>query len=217
MTMENFERRRDRFEHFNAMERPGINITMTLEVPDFRAWCKATGRPPFHFFLYVLGRALMRVENFRYRLYRGQVIKIDRLIPSYTVMNEHHDLNFAQFDGCDDLDEFIRRSLAAKDQASSAEKLQHSSSCYNERDLKDNAFVTCMPWFEFTSIEHPMMRLADADIPMIAWGKYKPAGEGRLSMPFSIQAHHGFVDGYHMHQLAQTIAQEIGMLIGQPG
>jgi len=33
----------------------------------------------------------------------GEVIRIDRLVPSFTVMNQHGDLNFAQFDWSDDV------------------------------------------------------------------------------------------------------------------
>jgi chloramphenicol O-acetyltransferase len=28
-------------------------------------------------------------------------------------------------------------------------------------------------------------------------------------LPFSVQAHHGFVDGFHIHQFAQQIAAEL--------
>jgi chloramphenicol O-acetyltransferase type A len=92
--MQNFEKRRDRFELFDSFENPLINITFNLTVTDFRPFCKAQGLPPFHFFLYVIFKSLMNVENFRYRIYQGEVIKIDRLIPSYTVMNEDKVLNF---------------------------------------------------------------------------------------------------------------------------
>ena len=35
----------------------------------------------------------------------------------------------------------------------------------------------------------------------------------RLQLPFSVQAHHGFVDGYHIHRLAQTIGSELTQLM----
>jgi len=50
------------------------------------------------------------------------------------------------------------------------------------------------------------------DIPSLAWGRFKDAQDGtrgRLQLPFSVQAHHGFVDGFHIHQLAQQIAAEL--------
>ena len=50
--MENFEKRRDRFEFFEGFENPLLNLSFDLEVKDFRPFCKANNLPPFHFFLY---------------------------------------------------------------------------------------------------------------------------------------------------------------------
>ena len=50
-----------------------------------------------------------------------------------------------------------------------------------------------------------MASLAAPDIPSLAWGRFR-AVDGGLQLPFSVQAHHGFVDGYHIHLLAQQVA-----------
>ncbi len=208
-SMENFEKRRDRFELFESMESPLLNLTFSLEVPEFRTFCKDHGYPPFHFFLFVLFKSLMKIENFRYRIFKGEVIKIDRLIPSYTVMNDDFILNFTRFEHSADLNTFIERSLAAREESTRSKELLHSAEEFTEREIKDYVFITSIPWLDFTSIQHPVKKYKSADIPSIAWGKFKPLGNGNISMPFSVQAHHGFVDGYHIHLLAEEIAQEI--------
>lgn len=213
--MENFENRRDRFELFNSFESPLLNLTFNMEVPEFRPFCKENGHPPFHFFLYVLFKSLMKVENFRYRIYRDEVIKIDRLIPSYTVMNQDGVLNFTRFEHSDDLKVFIERSLLAREESARSKKLLHSASEFSEREIKDYVFITSIPWLEFTSIQHPVKKLSSVDIPSIAWGKFKGLNKDRMSMPFSVQVHHGFVDGYHVHLLAQEIASEISIQISR--
>ena len=211
--MNNFENRRDRFELFDSFENPLINLTFNLEVNDFRPFCKKEGYPPFHFFLYVIFQSLMKVENFRYRIYQGEVIMIDRLIPSYTVMNEENNLNFTRFENSPDLEVFIKRSLEAREESTKSKKLLHSAVEFSEREIRDYVFITSIPWLDFTSIQHPVSKFKSADIPSIAWGKFKSTPEGKLSMPFSVQAHHGFVDGYHFHFLAVTIRDEIKKLI----
>lgn len=207
--MDHFENRRDRFELFDSFENPLINITFKLEVGDFRPYCKKKGYPPFHFFLYVIFQSLMKVENFRYRIYQGEVIKIDRLIPSYTVMNEDKVLNFTRFENSEDLETFINRSIEAREESTKSKKLLHSAVEFSEREIRDYVFITSIPWLDFTSIQHPVAKFKSADIPSLAWGMFKAEGEGKLSMPFSVQAHHGFVDGYHFHLLAETIKAEI--------
>lgn len=213
--MQNFENRRDRFELFNSMESPLLNITFNLTVPDFRDYCKRVGHPPFHFFLYTIFKSLMQVENFRYRIYKDEVIKIDRLIPSYTVMNHNQVLNFTRFEHSDDITTFIKRSLAAKEESTNADKLLHSATEFSEREIKDYVFVTSIPWLDFTQIQHPVYQFKSADIPSVAWGKFRSEANGMMSMPFSIQAHHGFVDGYHFHLLSEEIANQIKILMSK--
>jgi chloramphenicol O-acetyltransferase type A len=207
--MNNFEKRRDRFDLFESFESPFLNITFNLEVPDFRPFCKENDLAPFHFFLYVLFKSLMKVENFRYRIYEGEVIKIDRLIPSYTVLNQNRVLNFTRFEYSDDLRTFIDRSKEAKLYSESSEKIVHSATDMDARSIKDYVFITCIPWLDFTSIQHPVAKFGAADVPSIAWGKFKSGTDGKLAMPFSVQAHHGFVDGYHIHLLSEAISEEI--------
>lgn len=207
--MEVFERRRDRFALFDAMDSAAVNICFPLELPDFRPWCKEQGLAPFHVLLCAVLRAVLKVENFRYRLLDGEVFRIERLRPSFTVINPHQDLNFALFDWSDDLREFVARGIAAREQASAMTELNEAYRSLGPREAKEQVFITCIPWLAFTSIQHPSASLAHPDIPSLAWGKFRDAPGGRLELPFSVQAHHGFVDGFHIHQLAQAIAAEL--------
>jgi len=207
--MQHFERRRDRFDLFGRMDSPAVNLCFTMDLPDFRPWCKAQGLPPFHVLLCAVLRSVLAIPNFRYRVFEGEVIETDRLMPSFTVTNQHHDLNFALFDWSDDLREFVRRGVAARDQAGAMLELNNAYAGLSPRQVKDQVFITCIPWLDFTSIQHPAASLGAPDIPSLAWGKFKDGPNGRLALPFSVQAHHGFVDGYHIHQLAQHIAAEL--------
>lgn len=211
--MHNFERRRDRFDLFDRMDSPALNLTFTLDVPDYRRWCKAQGLPPFHVFLHTVLRSILKLDNFCYRTHQGEVIRIDRLWPSFTVTNHNKDLNFAQFYWSDDLGEFVSRSVAARIEAERMDRMNQTFSTLSAREWKEQVFITCIPWLDFTSIQHPTAALASPDIPSIAWGKFRDGPEGRLLMPFSVQVHHGFVDGYHIHQLARQIAHELEQLI----
>ena len=214
--MEGFERRRDRYALFDAMDSAAVNICFPLELPDFRPWCKEQGLAPFHVLLCAVLRAVLKVENFRYRVLDGEVIRIERLIPSFTVVNQHHDLNFAQFDWSDELREFVARGIAAREQASNMVALNMAYAARTPLQAKEQVFVTCIPWLAFTSIQHPTAALQQPDIPSFALGKMRDAVNGRVELPFSVQAHHGFVDGYHIHQLGQQIAAELDAMLTSP-
>ena len=207
--MHNFEKRRDRFDLFNRMDSPAVNLCFTLDLPDYRPWCKHHKLPPFHVLLFAVLRAILKIDNFRYRVFEGDVIRIDRLMPSFTVVNHNNDLNFALFDWSDDLREFVARGIAARDEASSMTALNNSYAALSPRQVKDQVFITCIPWLDFTAIQHPTATLGSPDIPSRAWGKFRDGPAGRLHLPFSVQAHHGVVDGFHIHLLAQQIAAEL--------
>ncbi len=205
--MQKFELRRDRFDFFEKFENPSLNITLRLMVPNFYPFCEKHRLPPSHFFLFHIFKALFSIDNFRYRKVDGQVVKIDKIIPSYTVLNDDQLFNFTRFDYSPDLKTFIKRSVEAKEAVEKVRELTNIGR-EAEADMKDFVFVTCLPWLDFTSIQHPTFNFRDAYIPSIAWGKFKMLGN-EIEMPFSIQAHHGFVDGYHMHLLCERIQQEL--------
>ena len=212
--MDAFERRRDRFALFDGMDSPALNLCFTLALPDFRPWCKEQGLAPFHVLLCAVLRAVLKVENFRYRVLDGEVIMIDRLIPSFTVKNQHDDLNFAMFAWSDDLREFVARSRAAGAEASAMVELNRQYATLSPRQAREQVFVTCIPWLDFTAIQHPTAVLAQPDIPSLAWGRFRDAPDGQLHLPFSVQAHHGFVDGFHIHRLSREIAAELAAMMG---
>lgn len=211
--MDDFEYRRDRYEGFRKFANPLLNLTIRLQVPDFRPFCKAHGLPPFHFFLYCVLTTIRTIPNFMYRIHEGEVIRISEFFGSYTVINQDHNLNFARFDMSDDLREFIARSVQAGAVAASTRALINNGADLTARQVKDNIYITCMPWLELTAIEHPIFEHRHADIPSLAWGRFSDPAGPMMTLPFSVQAHHGFVDGYHVHMLAQALAARIAALI----
>lgn len=207
--MKNFEIRRDRFEFFESFENPLLNISFDFEVSDFRPYCKKNNLPPFHFFLYCLFSSLNEIDNFKYRILDGNVFKVNELVGSYTVLNNENNFNFTRFELTPNLDEFIKRSLASKDEAMQASCLIHTGLELSAREMKNYVFITSIPWLKMTAIEHPTYKYKSSDIPSIAWGKFGTLDNNLLSIPLSIQAHHGFVDAYHIHLLAETIKTKI--------
>jgi chloramphenicol O-acetyltransferase len=211
--MNNFEHRRDRFDTFCRYDNPLINLSMTLTLPDFRPFCRARQLPAFHFFLYCLLGSVRRIDNFLYRIDDGKVIKIDELFGSFTVLNEDNNYNYARFTNSDALEEFIARSVAAGHIARTTRQLINTGADLSARERKNTVYTTCMPWLAMTAIEHPIFRYQESDIPLIAWGKMSEPDGATLQLPFSVQAHHGFVDGFHIYQLGETISARIAELI----
>ena len=207
--MKNFELRRDRFNFFESFENPLLNLTFKLEVDNFLPYCKKEGLPPFHFFLFCLMRAFERHENFQYRIHEGKVFKTEEIFGSYTVQSPGGLFNYTRFKNTKDRKIFIENSLEAKRIAEGSQPLINTGAELEVLEMKKYIFITSIPWLDFTSIEHPVFKNKSADIPAVAWGKWTLTNEDKLSMPFSLQAHHGFVDALHMHELAEFLKERI--------
>lgn len=156
----------------------------------------------------------MAIDNFMYRILDNEVIKVNQLIPSYTVMNQDKNLNFTRFEYSDDLKTFIERSLKSSEESVNSKELLHTALDLSESEVKKYVFITSIPWLDFTSIQHPVRKFSSADIPSIAWGKFRSTNDGKLQMPFSVQAHHGFVDGHHIRLLAEELEKNLKQEIG---
>lgn len=58
---------------------------------------------------------------------------------------------------------------------------------------------TCIPWVSYTHMIRTVTKMGKDCNPRLSWGKYYWVGD-KLKMPFTVQVHHGLMDGYHVGQ-----------------
>ena len=192
--------RRRYFDFFHGFQSPLLNITWEVETADFTGPCRAAGVPSYQWLLHSLCRACLTVEPFLWRLGEGDVpVKVDTLTPSYTVLKPDGHFNFCTLPYVEHFPTFLQNSLAAKERAEKAVGLSH-----DEPGRLDYLFITSIPWLRFTSIQHPVFDVKRVHVPSFAFGKFQ-VEHGRIRFPFSVQAHHGFVDGLHLHRLEESL------------
>lgn len=184
---------------FDRYDQPAVNIAAEAQCADYTVAAKAAGIPPFALMLWAIGRASMEIENFRLRLLDGKVSRVEKLTLSYTILGPDDDLNFSHVTFGEDLARFIADYLHDRTQARMARDLR-----LLPMTGRDFVFATCMPWLRFTSIQHPMARFGDCSIPNIAVGKFTREG-GEMRFPLAVQAHHGLVDGIHIHRFIARV------------
>ncbi|MEO1413610.1 MAG: CatA-like O-acetyltransferase, partial [Bacteroidota bacterium] len=83
-------------------------------------------------------------------------------------------------------------------------RMQQNPSMEDEAGRDDYLFLSAVPWVSFTSVQHAMPYHPGDSVPRIVWGKYFREGD-RTQLPFSVQAHHAVVDGWHVGQYLQTL------------
>ena len=207
--MEKFLQRKDRFEFFESFENPLLNMTIRFECPNFMDFCKKKNIPAFQFFLFCISETIKKIDNFQYRTLGSEVIKVDKFLLSYTVLNQEGLFNYTDFEAPSSFQDFLKTSLDAKAISETTTELINTGHDASLKELKNFTFVTSLPWLDFTSIEHPIYKFKSADIPAIAWGKFSILNKEVLQMPLSIQAHHGFVDGVHIYEFTKQLTLEV--------
>lgn len=183
----------EQFRFFKKMDYPQYNICANLDVTRFLPSIKAMRLSFYGAMIFAAAQALNQIPAFRYRIRGEQVVLHERVHPSFTSLPPGAELfKIVTVELEDSLAKFAEK---AKQQA--AEQECFISPGGMARD--DLIYISCIPWVSFTHISHPIDLTPGDSAPRISWGKYYKNGE-KIWLPFSVQAHHALVDGFHIGQ-----------------
>ena len=186
----------------NCIE-PAFCITVELDVTHFYRRLKELGYPFTYSLIYLVSQAANEIEEFRYRFLEGQVVLYQRIHTAFTYLNPETELfKVVNVPLTDTLEEYV--ALADRTQ-----KEQHE---YFTGPLGRDVFqFSPLPWLHYTHISHTNAGNKDNATPLFDWGKWE-IREGKRLLPFSIQAHHSFVDGLHVARLVEKIQNSLDNL-----
>ncbi|MBP2634385.1 MAG: chloramphenicol acetyltransferase [Firmicutes bacterium] len=190
--------RKTHYEFFKRMDYPQYNICTNIDITRFLPAVKQKQLPFYYAMIYAATYVLNNMEAFRYRSRNQQVVLHDKVHPSFTAMSPTSDLFKLVVTPLEGLPETFAQN--AKKQA--AAQTQFITKEAVGRD--DVIYITCVPWVTFTHISHTISLNKDDSIPRISWGKYFPGGD-KILLPFSVQAHHSFVDGIHIGRYIDSL------------
>ncbi|MBX8937113.1 MULTISPECIES: CatA-like O-acetyltransferase [Enterococcus] len=137
-----------------------------------------------------------QIEEFRYRFVDGEVVLYDQIDTAFTYLDKETELF-----------KVVNVPMEAKleDYLASAAKTAEEQKEYFTGPLGRDVFqFSPLPWVSFTHISHTNSGKKDNATPLIDWGKYFQRDE-KIILPFSVQAHHSFVDGLHIGKLANAL------------
>jgi chloramphenicol O-acetyltransferase type A len=167
-------------------------ICNNIEITNFLGKLKEKNISFYYGMIYAATYALNQVKEFKYRIRGDKVILHNIIHPSFTDMTEGSELfKMVTVDMEVNIEDFVSK---AKKKANSQKDYFVIKDVEGRDDL---IYITCIPWISFTNLSHTISFNKDDSVPRLAWGKYFEENE-RVLMPFSVQAHHSFVDGIHM-------------------
>ena len=138
------------------------------------------------------------IEEFRCRFVDGQAVLFDRIDTAFTYLDSETELfKVVNVPMADTMEEYVTAALkAAREQKE-----------YFTGPLGTDVFqFSPMPWVTYTHISHTNSGKKDNATPLFDWGRYYER-DGKVLLPFSVQAHHSFVDGLHIGKLAKALQE----------
>lgn len=186
----------------NCIE-PAFCITVELDVTHFYRRIKELGYPFTYSLIYLVSQAANEIEEFRYRFLEGQVVLYQRIHTAFTYLNPETELfKVVNVPLTDTLEEYVAL----------ADRTQKEQQEYFTGPLERDVFqFSPLPWLRYTHISHTNAGNKDNATPLFDWGKWE-IREGKRLLPFSIQAHHSFVDGLHVARLVEKIQNSLDNL-----
>lgn len=179
----------------NSVE-PAFCVTFELDVTRFRRMVKAKGYSFSMALIYAVAACANKIEEFRYRFVDGKVVLFDRIDTAFTYLNEETELfKVVTVPMQDSMEAYVSLAL----------KTAREQQAYFTGPLGNDVFqFSPFPWVSYTHISHTNAGKKDNATPLFDWGKFFER-DGKLLLPFSVQAHHSFVDGLHIGRLADAL------------
>ena len=161
--------------------------------------------------IHTVTKIALEIKNFSYRLLPdGTPVAYDTLMPSFTYLPEGEEQFYiVEVPYEDDL---ISYAAHAKEEADRLSLETEHSYMHGDNDL-NILYITCIPWVRYTHFIRTIHHGGKDNIPRISWGKFEKDPAGRLTMPLSVQVHHGLMDGYHVGMFFQKLEEYLKTFI----
>lgn len=187
--------RREIFEFFSATSRPFYSVSFRLDVSPARSFAAEKGLSFYRCMIWLVTKAMARVEAFRYGLEAGCVVRYAARRPSFT--DKKPGADFFHICTMDEVEDDIAAFCV---RAGERSRSQPGFISYGD-ERQDLIYISCLPWLDVTALtnEGELGRLDT--IPRISWGKLVPRGEG-VELVFCMEVNHCFVDGEDIGRFA---------------
>lgn len=179
----------------NSIE-PAFCVTFELDITNFLKKIKEQKYSFTMAMIFAVSKCANEIEEFRYRFVDGNVVLFDKIDTAFTYLNTETELfKVVNVPMQDTIEEYVKTAL----------KTATEQTEYFTGPLGNDVFqFSAMPWVSYTHISHTNSGKKDNATPLFDWGKYFEC-DGKIFLPFSVQAHHSFVDGLHIGKLADKV------------
>ncbi len=185
---------------FRSSLLPQYCLTVELDVSNYVTKAKDKKRPFMLAFIHAVTTCANEIEEFRYRFLDGEVVLYNQIHTSFTYLEPGEELfKVVRAEIQSNVDDYISKALEiAKKQIE-----------YIIGPPGNDVYqFSAIPWLSYLHISHTFSGDRENAVPLFDWGRYYKKGD-KMIMPFSIQAHHSFVDGLHVAKLVECLQDHL--------
>lgn len=150
--------------------------------------------------IHTIAKCANEIDEFRMRIENNEPVVYENIDLSFTYLNKDTNLMKNVVAGNeDDIFVFNKRAKENID----------NQDVYFTGALGNGIYqFSAIPWISYTHVSHTFSGNRDYAVPVFDFGKFHEKNE-RMVMPFSIEVHHAFVDGYHIGLLVEKLQRTL--------
>lgn len=195
------------FTYFSSFENPCYGFNVEIDITMLYKLSKERGDSIFINLLYIIHKGMEEIEQFRYRILGGDVVLFDKVNPAWTVMTDLGIFDNVSADSGNSYKEFYANCKKAHDEA---KKEEHIKDVYNDSNLFNQFYFTCIPWLDYASMTHPIPSNdpSSYSVPRVCWGKFHDVN-GRMKTMLNITVSHALIDGHTLCKAFNNIQNKL--------
>lgn len=196
------------FDNFIKYTNPIFSLSVRLDVTALCERCLEKGSSFFADMLYIVSHTMNSIEEFRLRLFGGNVVLLDSVNPSYIVMSNAGVIATCRtIYGNGVYETFYDR---VREDIERTKRCKTYDKSFNSNSDVDCFYVSCLPWADIISVLNPydFSNLDNSSIPRVTWGRFVEE-RGKKMMTIDISAHHALIDGEPVCRAFNEIQKKI--------
>lgn len=196
-------KRKDLFNHYNQRTNPFVIVTTKIDVTEVVNYCKE--HKNFYATMgFIINKTANQIDAFKYRYKDENFYYCENVKTGFTQMINEDEIGFFTVPVINELKDYITEFL----------KIQKEFLSTGKRNIEsdmDEIWVSCAPWFSFSSLIPPFDK--EITIPQFIWDKYECV-DGKYFVNLMVMVHHGFADGYHIGKFVNSLQENINQQFG---
>ena len=192
--------RKTHYEIYRQFANARYDITLELDVTNLVKYVKENHLSFTLTMIHTIAKCANEIDEFRMRIENDEPVIYDKIDLSFTYLNKEANL-MKNVVAENDVNVFAfnRKAKAAIEK----------QNVYFTGPLGNGIYqFSSIPWISYTHISHTFSGNKNYAVPVFDFGKFHEKN-GRLVMPFSIEVHHSFVDGYHIGVLVEKLQKTL--------